>query len=77
MDSQHQTPHAAIVGASQLVTARVVAEHLGMSPAWVLDRWQAGGLPGYRLGQQRGPVRFRLVEIEEWLAERHEGPRAA
>jgi excisionase family DNA binding protein len=48
-----------------LLTAREVAELLGVSPATVLDRFQHGDLPGYRLfGKKGGPVRFRLTEIE-------------
>lgn len=48
-----------------LLTAREVAELLGVSPATVLDRFQHGDLPGYRLfGKKGGPVRFRLSEIE-------------
>jgi predicted DNA-binding transcriptional regulator AlpA len=60
-----------------LVTARDVAAALGMTPDWVLDRWQAGDLPGFRLGRHKGPVRFRWSEIEAWLQERHGGGEAA
>lgn len=43
-----------------------------MSTAWVLDRWEAGELPGYRLSSRA--VRFRESEIERWLEERRGGP---
>ncbi len=58
-----------------LITAREVAERLGMSNAWVLDRWEAGELPGFRLGSRA--VRFRWSELEAWLESRRGGPAAA
>ena len=52
----------------RLLTAAELAELLSLSPATVLDRWQAGDLPGFRLfGRKGGPVRFRLSEIEAAL----------
>jgi len=52
----------------RLLTARELGELLGLSSSSVLDRWQAGDLPGYRLfGKKGGPVRFRLAEIEAAL----------
>jgi predicted DNA-binding transcriptional regulator AlpA len=58
----------------RLMTAVQVGDLLGLSPATVLDRWQAGDLPGYRLwGAKGGPVRFRESEIRELLEEwRHD-----
>lgn len=62
----------------RLLTARELAELLGMSADWILDRWQAGELPGFRLGGVKGgPVRFRVSEIEARLEEWREGPRVA
>ena len=59
-----------------LVTAREVGETLGFSTDWVLDQWEAGKLPGFRIGDRKGsPVRFRLSEIEVWLENKKEGPR--
>ncbi len=55
-----------------LLRAREVAERLGMSSDWVLDRWEAGELPGFRLGSRA--VRFRWSEVEEWLEARRQGP---
>jgi excisionase family DNA binding protein len=47
------------------LNARQVAELLGLSASTVLDRFQAGDLPGFRLfGKKGGPVRFRLAEVE-------------
>lgn len=51
-----------------LLTARQVAEYLGLSAATVLDWFEAGRLPGFRLGGRKGgPVRFRLSEVEAVL----------
>jgi hypothetical protein len=46
-----------------------------MSTDWVLDKWEAGELPGFRLGKVGGPVRFRWSEIEAWLEPYRRGPR--
>jgi predicted DNA-binding transcriptional regulator AlpA len=52
----------------RLLCAREVAELLGLSPATVLDRFEAGDLPGFKLyGKRSGPVRFRWSEIETAL----------
>jgi excisionase family DNA binding protein len=51
----------------KLLKARDVAELLGLEMGTVLDRFQRGEIPGFRLGGKGGPVRFRLSEIEEWL----------
>jgi excisionase family DNA binding protein len=56
----------------RLLTAREVADYLGMSAGWVLDKWEAGELPGFRLSGRA--VRFRRSEIEAWLKERRGGP---
>jgi excisionase family DNA binding protein len=50
-----------------LLTARQVAELLGFAPATILDWFEAGKLPGFRIG---GRLRFRWSEIETWLEER-------
>jgi excisionase family DNA binding protein len=49
----------------RLLTARELAEILGVSADTVLDRFERGELPGFRLwGVKGGPVRFRLSEVE-------------
>ena len=59
----------------RLLTASEVAEYLGLSTATVLDRWEAGDLPGFRLfGRKGGPVRFRLSEVEAVLEDWRRGP---
>jgi predicted DNA-binding transcriptional regulator AlpA len=41
---------------------------LGLAMGTVLDHFEKGEIPGFRLyGRKGGPVRFRLSEIEEWL----------
>jgi excisionase family DNA binding protein len=60
------------VSAERLLTARELADLLGCSYSTVLDKFEAGLLPGYRLwGRKGGPVRFRESEIEavitSWL----------
>ena len=52
----------------RLLTAAELGEMLGLSAGTILDRFQAGDLPGYRLfGRKGGPVRFRLSEVEHAL----------
>ena len=53
----------------RLLTARELGEQLGLSASTVLDRFERGDLPGFRLfGKKGGPVRFRLSEIEAALS---------
>lgn len=55
----------------RLLTARELAELLGLSSSTVLDWFEAGRLPGFKLGRV---VRFRASEVEAWLeAQRVEG----
>lgn len=62
----------------RLLTARELGELLGLSSATVLDWWEAGKLPGFRLGGgSRGPVRFRRSEIEGQLETWRSGPAPA
>lgn len=55
-----------------LMTAREVADTFGFTnPEWVLDQTRKEPpLPSYRLGGDRGPVRFRASEVEDWLQAR-------
>jgi excisionase family DNA binding protein len=52
----------------QLLTAREVAERLGVVPATVLRWTRDGDLPGFHL--PGGAIRYREAELEAWLAER-------
>jgi excisionase family DNA binding protein len=62
----------------RLLTARELGELLGLSASTVLDRFERGDLPGFRLGGRVGaPVRFRWSEIEAWLEQGRVGPALA
>jgi excisionase family DNA binding protein len=55
----------------RLLNARELADLLGLSASTVLDWFERGDLPGFRLlGRKGGPVRFResdvLTELERW-----------
>jgi excisionase family DNA binding protein len=60
----------------RLLTAADLGEYLGLSAATILDRWQAGDLPGYKLFGRTGPVRFRASEVERFLEACHVEARA-
>jgi excisionase family DNA binding protein len=65
-------------GQDELLTTREVADLLGMSMSWVLKHWQAGNLPGYKLGAgASSPIRFKRSEIEAWLDEHRQGPQTS
>ena len=58
-----------------LLTARQVGELLGLSASTILDRFERGELPGFRVGARVGsPVRFRWSEVEAWLEQGRCGP---
>ena len=44
----------------RLLTAKQLAEVIGLKPGTVLDKWERGELPGYKFGRA---VRFNLEEI--------------
>ena len=52
----------------RLLRAREVADLLGLSPATVLDWFEDGRLPGFKLSSRA--VRFRESEVMAWLEER-------
>ena len=56
----------------RLVTARELADYLGLSPSTILDMWERGQLPGFKIGRA---VRFRPSEVEVWLEGCRRGPR--
>jgi excisionase family DNA binding protein len=52
----------------RLLTAGELADYLGLTAGTILDRFERGDLPGFRLfGRQGGPVRFRLADVEAAL----------
>ena len=46
--------------AERLLTARELANYLGLAPATILDKWERGELPGFKFGRA---VRFDLAEV--------------
>ena len=56
----------------RLLKAREVAELLGLSSSTVLDWFESGRLPGFKLGGRA--VRFRVTEVEAWLEGQRRGP---
>ena len=56
----------------RLLTARELADLLGFTPGTVLDKWERGELPGFKL--PGGAVRFRESEILAWLETHRRGP---
>ena len=58
----------------RLLTAAELAESLALSTSTVLDWFEAGRLPGFKLGRV---VRFRESEVREWLEMHSAGPRLA
>jgi predicted DNA-binding transcriptional regulator AlpA len=65
----HRQSEALVMTGDRLLTAAELGDLLGLSASTVLDRFERGDLPGYRLfGRKGGPVRFRLCEIEDALA---------
>ena len=57
-----------------LLTAREVAELLGVSAETTLRWTRAGKLPAIRLPS--GAIRYREADIDEWLAARATGRSA-
>lgn len=56
-----------------MMTARQVAELLGVHENWVYDQAVAGVLPSYRIG---GTRRFLPDELRGWIAEHRQPSRA-
>jgi excisionase family DNA binding protein len=55
----------------RLLTAREVADLLGFARGTIVDWFEAGKLPGFRVG---GRLRFRASEVEVWLEGHRRGP---
>jgi len=41
---------------------------LGVSRSWLYEAAKCGRIPCIRLGDNEGPLRFRLEELEAWVA---------
>jgi excisionase family DNA binding protein len=55
-----------------MMTAREVAELLGVHENWVYDQAASGALPSYKIG---GTRRFVREEVLNWIAEHREPGR--
>ena len=55
-----------------MMTARQVAELLGVHENWVYDQAANGALPSYKIG---GTRRFDPDELRGWIAEHREAER--
>ena len=55
----------------RLLKAREVADLLGFAAGTIVDWFEAGELPGFRIG---GRLRFRETEVLTWLEEHRQGP---
>ena len=55
-----------------MMTARQVAELLGVHENWVYDQAANGALPSYKIG---GTRRFDPDELRGWIAEHREADR--
>ncbi len=51
------------------ITVASLARVLGVPASWVYERTAKGEIPHYRVGRY---VRFRLSEVERWLAAERE-----
>jgi excisionase family DNA binding protein len=59
----------------KLLNAREAASILGVAPGTLLDWWESGRVPGFKLGDgTAAPVRFRASELEAWLEGCRRGP---
>jgi excisionase family DNA binding protein len=52
----------------RLLTAAELGDYLGLTAGTILDRFERGDIPGFRLfGRKGGPVRFRVDDVEAAL----------
>lgn len=72
LDLQKQLDAFTLPTVSGMMTAREVADFLGLHENWVYDQAASGRLPSYKIG---GTRRFRREELEEWLAAQREPER--
>ncbi len=53
----------------RLLTAAELGAYLGLAASTILDRFERGDLPGFKLWGKHGPVRFRASDVAEFLSE--------
>ena len=54
----------------KLLTITEVAEYLGVTPRWVMDKASSEEIPSFMLGRYR---RFRQSDLDAWLDKRKVG----
>jgi len=59
--------------AEEMVDVRELKRRYGPPESWWYSAAERGDIPSYKLGKYR---RFKVVEIEAWLAAQRQGPRA-
>lgn len=58
------------------LTVKTAAEALGLSASTVYDLVAAGELACYRIGLNRGRIRFRPSDLDAYLEKSRVGPKA-
>ncbi|MGD0089095.1 MAG: helix-turn-helix domain-containing protein [Planctomycetota bacterium] len=61
--------------ATELLSARQLADHIGVSTGTILGWVEQRGLPSIRLSKRT--IRFDPVAVEHWLREHHAEPPAS
>jgi excisionase family DNA binding protein len=56
----------------RMLTAREIADSLGVRENWVYDHAITGDIPSYKIG---GCRRFQRSEVEDWLSARRQPRR--
>lgn len=54
------------------ITVATLSRLLGVPSSWVYERTATGDIPHYRVGRY---VRFRVSEVEAWLADERDSRR--
>jgi predicted DNA-binding transcriptional regulator AlpA len=72
---------SANIALERMMTAAELGELFGLSAGTILDRFETGDLPGFRLfgsrdklGRPTGAVRFRESEVLAWIEEQRVTP---
>jgi excisionase family DNA binding protein len=58
------------VNSEPFVDLEAASAFLGVKPTWMYEAVRLGRVPSYKVGKFR---RFRVSELEAWMASRHEG----
>lgn len=64
MSAYRKTRTGTLGGSNRLLSAREVAEILGVPERTVRERWREWNLPAYRIGKH---LRWREREVHAWI----------